>query len=370
MHLLFLIYSLGGGGAERVTVNLANHWIAQGHRVTIATLAGGDEPSYRLASGVERIHLDIARETQTSLEAVTGVLRSVIAVRRMLKRERPHAAIGMMTTSAVLLAFAARGLNLRTAGAERTHPPNYPPAAVWERLRRLSYRWLSVVVAQTEETSEWLRQNTAAKHVSVIPNPWLPLERNAPVIAPAATLPTGASLILAVGRLSEEKQFDLLIGSFAEVASKHPDWHMSILGEGPEREKLEGLVERHGLNGRVSLPGRVGNPGDWYERADMFVLSSAFEGFPNVLLEAMGSRLPVIAFACPTGPADLVTNGVNGLLVPPLDGGELARTMDRLMSDSLERERLGKTAKQVRNTYRMCRIGDLWLSVLAPEPAQ
>jgi glycosyltransferase involved in cell wall biosynthesis len=370
MHLLFLIYSLAGGGAERVTVNLANYWVAMGHRVTIATLAGRSEVSYRLDERVERIDLDVARESRKSFDALLGLVRTLRAIRRTLKRLRPDAAIGMMTTSATLLAIAALGLQLRIAGSERTHPPCYPVPRTWRVLRRVVYGWLSVVVAQTGETGEWLRRNTNARKVVVIPNPWMPVEQQRPVLKPEAVIAADANLVLAVGRLVEAKRFDLLIDAFAQLAERHSQWHLTILGEGPDRASLEALTGRLKLRGRISLPGRAGNVGEWYERADLFVLSSAYEGFPNALLEAMGSGVAAIAFACPTGPSELVKNGKNGLLVPPLDNAELARAMERLMVDPSARERLGKAAKQVRNTYQMDRIGDLWLSALVSEPAQ
>lgn len=366
MQLLFLIYSLGGGGAERVTVNLANHWAGHGHVVTIATLAGGGEASYRLDPRVGRIELNVARESGTALSALLGLVAGVIAVRRMLKRQRPDAAIGMMTTSAILLALASRGLKVRTAGAERIHPPCFPIPAAWHRLRRLTYGWLDVIVAQTRETADWLRRNTNASNVVVVPNAWMPIEDGPPAIDPATVVPTGRRLVLGVGRLAAQKRFDLLIAAFAQTADRHLDWHLAILGEGPLKHELEKQIERLDLTGRICLPGRAGNLGAWYRRADVFVLSSAAEGFPNVLLEAMGSGLAAAAFACPAGPSDLIEDGANGVLVPPLDGARLAAAMDRLMSDAAERGRLGKAALQVREVYPVDRIADLWLAALMP----
>ncbi len=170
---------------------------------------------------------------------------------------------------------------------------------------------------------------------------------------------------LAVGRLGEEKDFALLLMAFGSLASQNPEWDLIILGDGPEREDLEQLRDGLGLKGRVHLPGRVGNPGDWYVRADIYVMSSRFEGFPNTLLEAMAYGLPAVSFDCETGPADIIRHGIDGFLVPPSEGVEgLAWAMDTLMRDENMRQRMGKEAIAVRDRFSAQRIMAEWDEVL------
>ena len=126
----------------------------------------------------------------------------------------------------------------------------------------------------------------------------------------------GRKVLLAVGRLEVEKGFDWLIDAFSALATKYPEWDLVILGEGSLRATLEKQVQTSGLARRVFLPGRVGNVGDWYERANLYVMSSRFEGFGNTLGEAMAYGLPAVSFDCETGPRNIIRHETDGLLVP------------------------------------------------------
>jgi glycosyltransferase involved in cell wall biosynthesis len=364
MHILFLIYSLEGGGAERVTVSLANRFAATGHRVTVATLAGRDIPdNYALDSEVKRVWLDAAGQGRSKLHSVALLFGRVSRVRAFLRAEMPDVAIGMMTTTASLLALAGRSLPIRLVGAERTFPPAAPLPLSWRMLRRLCYRRLDLVVAQTRMMADWLEANTGAK-VAVIGNPWI--EPAAAAFATTAPVTcNGPRTILAAGRLAVEKRFDLLLEAFARCASSRPEWQLAIAGSGPLQQQLAALADRLGLAERVHFPGRVENLDEWYSASDVFVLSSQFEGFPNVLLEAMGHGMAVVSFDCPTGPRDLITHEENGLLAKHLDVADLAAALGRLMDDPALRERLGRTATSVRTQLSIDRIADLWLAAIA-----
>ncbi|MDA3877955.1 MAG: glycosyltransferase, partial [Halothiobacillus sp.] len=128
---------------------------------------------------------------------------------------------------------------------------------------------------------------------------------------------------------------------------------------------LEARVDKWGLAGRVALPGRVGNLADWYQRAELYVMSSRFEGFPNTLLEAMAHGLPAVSFACETGPADIIREGIDGHLVPPADGeAGLARAMAAMMQDDDRRQRMGKAAVTVQERFSPERVMGEWDDVL------
>ena len=169
------------------------------------------------------------------------------------------------------------------------------------------------------------------------------------------------NVILAVGRLDQGKQFDHLIAAFAMVSDKHPDWHLVILGDGPERSRLEAQAESLGISARVSLPGRAGNMAQWYQRASFFVLSSRFEGMPNALLEALAHGCPAVSYDCKTGPRDLIRDGVDGILVPPEGGvAALGGAIESMMCDEGMRQRMAAEAIAVRDRFAIGRILAKW----------
>ncbi|HYP67634.1 MAG TPA: glycosyltransferase family 4 protein [Thiobacillaceae bacterium] len=362
MKLLFFVYSLTGGGAERATTNLANYWAGNGWDITIVTLASCSLDFYKLHPAIKRIALDLAGDSGSLLAGLTQNLRRVLALRRVLRRIEPDIAIGMMTTANVLLALATWGLpQVRAIGSERTHPPQSSLGMVWEALRRHTYRRLAAVTALTRESAAWLKGHTRAQRLAVIPNAALwPLPWQEPTVRPGAVCPAGRQLLLAAGRLENQKGFVWLLDAFAHLSQKYFDWDLVILGEGPQRALLEGQVRAGGLEKRVFLPGRAGNMGEWYERADLYVMSSHFEGFPNTLAEAMAHGTPAVSFDCDTGPRDIIRDAVDGLLVPPEDLPGLIAALDRVMGDAALRRRYAARAIEARDRFSMERIAGMW----------
>ena len=361
MNLLIFIHSLHSGGAERVTANLANHWAAQGWRVTVVTLSSTAQDFYQLHPAVQRIALDVAGASGNALAAIGNNGRRVRTLRRVLRQVQPDVALAMMSTANMLLALAALGLKgVVVAGSERIYPPRIPLGRAWEALRARLYGHLHAMVALTSESANWLAQHTRARRIPVIPNAaaW-PL----PVQMPSLPVPecaAGQRILLAVGRLTEQKGFDLLIPAFQRLAPDFPDWQLVILGDGPDRPALQAQVASAGMEGRISLPGRAGNVGQWYEAADLYVMSSRFEGFPNTLVEAMAHGLPAVSFDCDTGPRDIIRHEVDGLLVPAGDVAALEAALRRLMGDAALRQQWGARALEVRKRFSMERVAGLW----------
>ncbi len=362
MKLLIFISSLSSGGAERVTANLANHWAAQGWEVTIATLGPQSADFYELHPSVKRIALELDGDSNNVFVALVRNLHRIFVLRKLLRQMQPDIALALMTGANVLLALAACGMKqAHTVGSERIYPPQHPLGAIWEWLRSKSYGRLDAMVAQTSLGAEWIVANTSARRVVVIPNPvnW-PLTNCPPQLDISTAHHAGRRLLLAVGRLSSQKQFSLLVDCFKSLSVRHAEWDLVILGDGPLRPVLEAKVREAGLSKRVFLPGMSGNVGDWYSSADLYVMSSRFEGFPNTLVEAMAYGLPVVSFDCDTGPRDIVRHHVDGSLVAAQDAEGLTAELDRLMSDSDLRKRYAKRAVEVRERFAIRRVADKW----------
>ncbi len=362
MRLLIFIHSLSCGGAERVTANLANHWAGKGWDIAVVTLAPRRNDFYELHPAVKRIALELVGNSANRLVGLAQNLRRVFALRRVLRELQPDVALGMMTGANVLLSIAAWGLpEVAAIGSERIHPPLWPLSTVWEALRRYSYSRLVAVTAVSHESADWLKAHTRVRRAPVIPNAvLLPLSLQTPRVTPDLLCQRKRRLLLAVGRLDVQKGFDRLVDAFTKPAEKYSDWDLVILGEGPQRHELQRQVLAGGLEKRIFLPGSVGNVGEWYERADLYVLSSRFEGFPNSLLEAMAHGLPAISFDCDTGPRDIIRHEVDGLLVPPGDVVGMTAALDRLMGDVALRQQFAERATEVRERFSMERIAGMW----------
>jgi glycosyltransferase involved in cell wall biosynthesis len=173
-----------------------------------------------------------------------------------------------------------------------------------------------------------------------------------------------ARTIITAGRFTRQKGYDLLIPAFGRVAERHPEWRLRIFGAGPERAVLDALVEELGLAGAVALEKPAADLGTEMERASIYVLSSRYEGLPLVLLEAMSKGMAVVSFDCPTGPADVVDDHVNGLLVPPQDVDALAAGMSELIEDAELRRRCAAAAVETAREYTMDHVGPQWEALL------
>jgi glycosyltransferase involved in cell wall biosynthesis len=345
MRLALVISALGAGGAERVIVTLANAWAARGWQVALITFEPpGTKPYYPVDPRVTLRQLGIPSVGHPRWKAVRQGLRRVSALRQALRTMAPDLVIAFLAKINVLTMLASRGLAVPVIVSERNNPERQRFRGIWSWLRHWSYGAAWCVVTPSRGVLASFPRKIRARG-RVIPNP---------VDLTCAAIPQrGKGRLVAVGRLVHQKGFDLLLRAFARIAPDHPEWTLTVWGEGEQRAALEALCAHLGVAGRVQLPGLTERPGRWVQEADIFVLSSRYESFGNVITEAMVAGLPVIAFECPWGPGEILRDGEDGLLVPPEDVGALAAAIRRLIVDADLRRRLGQAA--ARNVRRFAR---------------
>jgi GalNAc-alpha-(1->4)-GalNAc-alpha-(1->3)-diNAcBac-PP-undecaprenol alpha-1,4-N-acetyl-D-galactosaminyltransferase len=379
-RITFVISSLRGGGAERVLSNMAGYWAEKGWDITILTLYQGDAPiSYDLHPRV--VHLDLLKSTlhksprpdRQSMQALRQVFKSlspserrvffrdlvlIVALRHAIRGTNPDAVISFIDVTNVYVLLATQDLHYPVIVSERCDPRQGSLGHDgWDRLRERLYPNARHVVVLDHDSLSFFCEEVRQR-ARVIPNAALP-PRPSRFEIESARKKTGRTL-LAMGRLDHGKGFDLLLEAFSRVAPRQPSWSLEIWGLGPLRGSLESLASELGLDGRVRFPGFTKNRDDVMQQADLFVLSSRFEGFPNVLLEAMASGLPAVSFDCPTGPGRIIRNGIDGQLVPPQDIAALSQSLERLMENSGERQRLASRAPEVIERFNVNAVMSQW----------
>ncbi|SDM70040.1 glycosyltransferase family 4 protein [Ensifer sp. YR511] len=351
-RITIIVSALGAGGTEHVVSLVASHWARLGCAVTVITLeAPASEPYYKFDPRVAIERLDVPTEKATKLRAAWLVARRLHRLRSTITRSRPDFVLSFLTRTNVLTLVATRGLGLPVIVSERNNPAVQPFGPLWKWLQLRLYPRAFALVTMTKGALDYFSPEVR-RHGRVIPN--------------AINLPAGwenrrgNKMLTAVGRLTRQKGFDLLLEAFARIADTHPDWKLVIWGEGEARTELEAQRDALGLSNRVEMPGLTAKPGLWLETAEAFVLSSRYEGWGIVLLEAMAAGLPVVSFACDWGPTDMIADGEDGILVPNGDIAALADALSNLMADEALRARLAANAEANVRRYDAAHILSQW----------
>lgn len=349
--------SLIPGGAERVQALLANHWVSM-HETFLITIHGTGEDFYPLHPEVRRVGLDAARVSRTLGEAVIANARRVAALHRCFKESKIDVVVSFHTRVNVLAIIAARLAGIPIIVSERVDRIADPEPRKWRIMQEVTYRLADALVVQTSSAVDAFRKSLPPEKIIAIPNPVMP-----PAIDGSGGVPTSREYLVAVGRLERQKGFDLLIDAFARMAGRF-SVDLVIVGEGSERQSLQQQVLDLGLGDRVHFTGVIRQPATLVAKAKMLVAPSRYEGFPNVLLEAMAVGTPVVAANCRSGPADIVTEGVDGLLVPVDNVPALVEAIESLLSDDERRSAMGRAGTHVLERFSLDAIAGRWAKLI------
>lgn len=345
-HIAIYIPSLRGGGAERVMVALANAFAARGHRVDLVLVKAEGPYLREVANRVNVIDLGCGR-----------VLASLLPLVRYLRRERPSAMLSALY-HANLVAILARALartDTRLVVSERNSLRGGRRGILLRSLMRHLYPRADAIIAVSQGITHELvaELDLPPQRVTAIPNP-VDLDHIEALSAERPSHPWLAAgsppLILAVGRLEQQKDYPTLLEAFAQLRSRR-EVRLVILGEGSLQDELERRIAEADLADSVLLAGFQTNPFGWMAASTVYVLSSRHEGFPNSLIQAMACGVRVVSTDCPTGPDEILEGGKWGSLVPVGDTDALAKAI----ADALDNPAPPDTGARLQD-FRQARI--------------
>lgn len=332
MKLAIVVPSFAGGGAERVAVNLSNHYCAQGIDVTLVLFSSDGPYKGQLGARVRVIDLD-ARRMRYVIGSLRRVLRSEAFTHVLSTKRDANMLLGISALFGVSSRLIFREANTMD-GVQ-----NMPPLKRWcyLSLMKLCYRRADRIIANSEDTRSDLLDFGIAERdrVEVIANPVVQ-EQASPDSLCSRRVHRWLGhpdfrVVLSIGRLHPQKNQKLLLESFSDIAGDHPELRLLLVGEGQEKTRLEQLIRSLRIEDRVEILDFQTDILEYYKRSTLFVLTSDWEGFGNVLVEALASGLPVISTDCRGGPRTILKGGELGVLVPCGDRRALAQAMNAVL---------------------------------------
>lgn len=321
------------GGVGRVITNLANGLLSKKYNIDLLVPNASGPYLSELSSQIRLINFKISR-----------TLKALLPLVNYLKKEKPQILLSVSFHANVIAIWAKFISRSNTKVVCSEHIAlnqaltnlNFFKKIVMRRLVKRFYRYADKIVCVSEEAAEKLNEivKLPSDKIICIYNPIVDdfLYERAKQKITHPWFSDKKPLILGVGRLTRQKDFSTLIKAFA-IVRKHMDAKLIILGEGEEREKLEKLIAKLDLKDHVDLLGFVENPYPFFKQADVYVLSSKWEGLPTTLIEAMALGVPVVATSCESGPKEVLNNGEYGLLVPIEDEQSLASAILKLLKN-------------------------------------
>lgn len=354
--IALFIGSLRKGGSERVIVNLAEYFYANGYDVILVTQYR-HESEYRISPGIRRVFSE-PDEYLLGGGRIKNFRVRFRTLRDIWKTYRPDVILSFLGKNNLMAVATTAFFPSRVAVSVRGEPSMEYHGWLMKMLARFLFRFADGVILQTSRQAEFFPKAVRKKSV-LLHNP----------LSPQFTGKTENAdkedLIAAVGCLDNNKNHAMLLHAFARIADEYPKMKLVIYGEGETREKLEAIVEEKGLKDRIQLPGRVDDVAERISRARIFALTSNTEGVPNTVIEAMALGLPVISTDCPCGgPAELIEDGTNGILIPVGDAYALADAFRRILEDSEFEKKLGENARNIMQKLEPARVYREWEAYL------
>lgn len=357
--LLFVVASLGGGGAERAMVNLINYLDKDKYDINIVIFE--DKRDYRkdLPSAVKVVCLDKRNRWD--------FFKLIMRLKKIMRVYEPDIVISLVFyfNIVTVLASLQSKRKFKLLLCEHSYPRKYlsKTRLGWLKkwLMNLTYPRADLIITVSKGIEKVIKEDfhIQPEKIKTVYNP-IPLGDIIGKSQEGAVHPFfsigDVRIIIGIGRLIELKRFDRLLRVFSTVSEEKENVYLIILGEGKLREELEVLSSRLKISERVDFVGFKENPHAWMSQADIFVLSSDYEGLPMVLIEAMACGVPVVSTDCPSGPGEIITNGKNGILVPLADEKSMAEAILTLLKNEKLRKNFSEEGRKRAEDFRVEKI--------------
>lgn len=355
---LLFIPRMGGGGAERVMATIANNLCLE-HEVMLVSMTDA-ESFYALDPRVTVYALgQKINRKNTVTKLITGAIGGVKAffrLKKKIKKWKPDVMLSFLTEANLIsILLKMLGVNCRVVISERNDPTARGKLNRW--FERNFYHKADAVVCQSEAVINFFKDKHRHK-ITVIPNPI------AASAIPSRFEGERRHMVVGVGRLDPQKNFEMLIRAFSRLPEKFSDYTLEIYGGGPLEEKLNALIEEKGLPDRATLMGVKKNVMHYISDAALYVMSSNYEGFPNALAEAMATGLPVISTDFSTGVAADIVKEENGIVIPVGDEDALLAAMEKMLSQKDKWEKMSVENRKLLDTLSEERVIKMWKSAL------
>lgn len=338
---LFVVPSLSKGGAERVVSILSSELCNQANAAVVVTHFKADS-EYSVANKVKVICLSGLEEKEYRAKISPFYLVELAyKLRKVINKEQPDFILPFLWTTCVRvdIALLFSKYKRNVIQTVRNNPYVFPHNGIMRKYRDFLVKRSRLTLVQNEDQKAYFPCPLHNK-IAILPNPV-----SNELFEMRREIHRDDINIVGVGRLEIQKNFKLLIRAFAEIHKDFPETRLHIYGEGSLKHELQAEIDRLQIADVAELHGRSNSYQEIYGNADIFVLSSDFEGMPNTLLEAMAVGIPVVSTNCPTGPSDIVTSNENGFLVEKGNVSEMAETLRKLMNAPDLMMNISKNAK-------------------------
>ena len=340
MRIVYVIEKMSGiGGMERIITDKMNYLVRHTEHEVVLLLLWHDEKTfaYPLDERVKVVRLNVPFQHKIKL---------LLAFRRTIRKINPDITIYTWVMGAFLAAFSGwKGKCIYEAHRAR-------PTMKHQWTISLMEKKVDTIVTLTQQDT---KDYPHAKHVTLIPN-FTSLHVEKPSDC-------SAKHCLSIGRLIDVKNFSRLLDIWKQVSEKHSDWHLDIVGEGPEREALQQKIVRLNLSQNVTLHKGTTDVVPYYINSSIFLMTSRFEGLPMVLIEAQTCGLPIVSLDCDYGPRHIIEDGVTGKLIPYNDDNAMADAICELIENQEKRQQMGRAALNASQRYKPENIMNKWLEL-------